>query len=140
MLNLASSIVCAAVHSDCRLTVQEMVIGFYQLTSGLNHMHVRQIVDQDIHRGNVLISKGDGSWKKGDLGSAARCKRDDGEWNYIHPKDCRCASGCHTNVMMIALAVHAFVTLTRTECRMTRPMQDQHMSPGMSDSRIGDKY
>ncbi|KAA6426095.1 MAG: cdc2-related kinase [Trebouxia sp. A1-2] len=79
-----------------RLTVQEMVIGFYQLTSGLNHMHVRQIVDQDIHRGNVLISKGDGSWKKGDLGSAARCKRDDGEWNYIHPKDCRVAFGCES--------------------------------------------
>ncbi|DBA70658.1 TPA: serine/threonine protein kinase, CMGC, CDC2/CDK subfamily [Trebouxia sp. C0005] len=79
-----------------RLTVQEMVIGFYQLTSGLNHTHVRQIVDQDIHRGNVLISKGDGSWKKGDLGSAARCKRDDGEWNYIHPKDCRVAFGCES--------------------------------------------
>ena len=83
-----------------------MVVGFYQLTSGLDHMHGRQIVDQDVHRGNVLISKADGSWKKGDLGSAARCQRDDGEWNRIHPKDCRWDSGCFANVMMSALALH----------------------------------
>ncbi|KAL0052143.1 hypothetical protein WJX82_008474 [Trebouxia sp. C0006] len=76
-----------------RLTVKEMVIGFYQLTSGLDHMHLRLIVDQDVHRGNVLISQGDGSWKKGDLGSAARCQRNDGEWNRILPKDCRIAFG-----------------------------------------------
>ncbi len=90
-----------------------MVIGFYQLTSGLDHTHVRRIVDQDVHRGNVLISKGDGSWKKGDLGSAARCQRDDGEWNRIDPKDCRWVSGCFTNVMMSALALHTSVTVTR---------------------------
>ncbi len=70
-----------------------MVIGFYQLTSGLDHMHLRLIVDQDVHRGNVLISQGDGSWKKGDLGSAARCQRNDEEWNRILPKDCRWVSG-----------------------------------------------
>ncbi|DBA70652.1 TPA: hypothetical protein ACH3X2_012034 [Trebouxia sp. C0005] len=63
-----------------------MVIGFYQLTSGLDHMLVRQIVDQDNHRGNVLISIGDGSWNKGGLGSAVRCKRDDGEWIVLSPR------------------------------------------------------
>jgi len=113
MLNPAAVSSTILLNSDlleCRLTVKEMVIGFYQLTSGLDHMHVRQIVDQDVHRGNVLISKGDGSWKKGDLGSAARCQRDDGEWNRIDPKDCRRVSGCFTDVMMLAPALHASVT------------------------------
>ena len=36
--------------------------------------------------------------------------------------------------MMIALAVHAFVTLTRTGCGMTRPLQHQQLSSVMSDS------
>ncbi len=72
----------------CRLSVREVTLGFYQLASGLEHMHGRGIADQDVHRGNVLISFNDSVWKKADLGSAARCKVDEG-WNWMDAKRCR---------------------------------------------------
>ena len=65
-------------------------MGFYEIASALNHMHSRDIVDQDIHRGNILISGGKPIWKKGDLGSAARWKVGE-DWNWVESNDCRWA-------------------------------------------------
>ena len=73
---------------SCRLTVMEIVRGLYELASGLDHMHDRGIADQDVQRGNVLISFTNSTWKKGDLGSAARC-RIIGAYNWLDAKKCR---------------------------------------------------
>ena len=61
---------------------------FYQIASGLQAMHVKGIVDQDIHPGNLLCSQDGTTWKKADLGSSSR-NRVDGKPNVVDAKDCQ---------------------------------------------------
>ncbi len=47
-----------------------MVVGLQGLSAGIAHMHANNIVDQDLHAGNVMESLDGSRWVKGDLGSA----------------------------------------------------------------------
>lgn len=64
-----------------------MVLGFYQVASGLEAMHDKGIICQDIKADNILCNETDTVWKVADLGNSAR-NRVNGEGNKIAAKDC----------------------------------------------------
>lgn len=70
------------------MSIKEMVLCFADLAAGLAALHRKDIVDQDIHMGNILCSQDGTMWKKADLGNSARTKID-GKPNIIAAKDCQ---------------------------------------------------
>lgn len=78
------------MHAD-RLSVKELTLGFYQLAAGLDALHSKDIVSQDVHCGNVLLSQDGRTWKLADLGSGTRAKMN-GQHNWTDPKNCRSAA------------------------------------------------
>ena len=70
------------------MTVKEMVLCFAHVAAGLEALHGKSIVDQDIHMGNILCSQDGTTWKKADLGYSARTKIN-GKLNTIAAKECQ---------------------------------------------------
>ena len=65
-----------------------MVLCFADVAAGLDALHCKDVVDQDIHMGNILRSQDGSMWKKADLGNSARTKIN-GKLNTTAAKDCQ---------------------------------------------------
>jgi len=60
----------------CRFEIQQMVVALQGLASGIAYMHHLNMVDQDLHAGNVLLSQDGQALIKTDLGSAVWSETD----------------------------------------------------------------
>ena len=81
---IRSALLCC---SKGPVSIKEIVLCFSRVAAGLEALHAKGIVDQDLHPGNILRSLDGTSWKKADLGNSART-RVNGKLNTIAAKDC----------------------------------------------------